>query len=119
MRFMKEEEAEKTMNQFEGAIETNRVSKKSLKNWVVNTFRERRALALTLDDTKTTVNQLHNMVNVCRGVLIVIIGLLILEIATTKFLVLISSQLLLVAFMFGNTCKMVFEAICDAPFRYR
>ncbi|RZC66818.1 hypothetical protein C5167_010506 [Papaver somniferum] len=111
MRFMKEEEAEKTMNQFEGAIETNRVSKKSLKNWVVNAFRERRALALTLDDTKTAVNQLHNMVNVVVGVLIVIIGLLILEIATTKFLVLISSQLLLVAFMFGNTCKMVFEAI--------
>ncbi|KAI3960686.1 hypothetical protein MKX01_003860 [Papaver californicum] len=111
MRFMREEEAEKTMNQFEGATETNRVSKKSLKNWVVNAFRERRALALTLDDTKTAVNQLHNMVNVVVGILIVVIGLLILEIATTKFLVLISSQLLLVAFMFGNTCKMVFEAI--------
>ncbi|MCL7042631.1 hypothetical protein MKW94_022660 [Papaver nudicaule] len=111
MRFMREEEAVKTMNQFEGAIETNRISKKSLKNWVINAFRERRALALTLDDTKTAVNQLHHMVNVVLGILIVIIGLLILEIATTKFLVLISSQLLLVAFMFGNTFKMVFEAI--------
>ncbi|KAI3840604.1 hypothetical protein MKX03_004616 [Papaver bracteatum] len=111
MRFMREEEAEKTMNQFEGATETNRVSKKSLKKWVVNAFRERRALALTLDDTKTVVNQLHGMVNVVVCILIVVIGVLILEIATTKFLVLISSQLLLVAFMFGNTCKMVFEAI--------
>ncbi|KAI3935328.1 hypothetical protein MKW98_027148 [Papaver atlanticum] len=111
MRFMREEEAEKTMNQFEGAIETNRVSKKFLKKWVVNAFRERRALALTLDDTKTVVNQLHGMVNVVVCILIVVIGVLILEIATTKFLVLISSQLLLVAFMFGNTCKMVFEAV--------
>ncbi|MCL7046383.1 hypothetical protein MKW94_006873 [Papaver nudicaule] len=111
MRFMKEEEAEKTMNQFEGAIETDRISKKSMKNWVVNAFRERRALALTLDDTKTAVNTLHTMVNVVVAVLIAIIGLVVLEIATTKFLVLISSQLLLVAFMFGNTCKMVFEAI--------
>ncbi|KAI3977792.1 hypothetical protein MKX01_040537 [Papaver californicum] len=111
MRFMREEEAEKTMNQFEGAIETNRVSRKSLKKWVVNAFRERRALALTLDDTKTVVNQLHSIVNVVVCFLIAIIGLLILEIATTKFLVLISSQLLLVAFMFGNTCKMVFEAL--------
>ncbi|RZC47465.1 hypothetical protein C5167_040394 [Papaver somniferum] len=111
MRFMREEEAEKTMNQFEGATDTNRVSRKSLKKWVVNAFRERRALALTLDDTKTVVNQLHSMVNVVVCFLIGIIGVLILEIATTKFLVLISSQLLLVAFMFGNTCKMVFEAI--------
>ncbi|MCL7032588.1 hypothetical protein MKW94_024023 [Papaver nudicaule] len=110
LRFMNEEEAEKTMNQFEGAIET-RVSKKSLKTWVVNAFRERRSLALTLDDTKTAVNQLHTMVDVVVGILILIIGVLILEIATTKFLVLISSQLILVAFMFGNTCKMVFEAI--------
>ncbi|KAI3899503.1 hypothetical protein MKW92_023334 [Papaver armeniacum] len=111
MRFMRDEEAEKTMSQFEGAIETDKINKKSMKNWVVNAFRERRALALTLDDTKTAVNTLHTMVNVVVGILIVIIGLLILEIATTKFLVLISSQLLLVAFMFGNTCKMVFESI--------
>ncbi|RZC44047.1 hypothetical protein C5167_036999 [Papaver somniferum] len=111
MRFMRDEEAEKTMSQFEGAIETDKISKKSMKNWVVNAFRERRALALTLDDTKTAVKTLQTMVNVVVGILIGIIGLLILEIATTKFLVLISSQLLLVAFMFGNTCKMVFEAI--------
>ncbi|KAI3943642.1 hypothetical protein MKW92_051988 [Papaver armeniacum] len=111
MRFMRDEEAEKTMNQFEGAIEMDKISKKSMKNWVVNAFRERRSLALTLDDTKTAVKTLHTIVNVVVGILIVIIGLLILEIATTKFLVLISSQLLLVAFMFGNTCKMVFEAI--------
>ncbi|KAI3967619.1 hypothetical protein MKW92_003494 [Papaver armeniacum] len=96
MRFMTEEEAEKTMNQFEGAMETNRVSKKSLKKWVINAFRERRALALTLDDTKTVVNQLHRMVNVVVCLLIGIIGF------STSFLV---------AFMFGNTCKMVFEAI--------
>ncbi|KAI3939727.1 hypothetical protein MKW92_013590 [Papaver armeniacum] len=111
MRFMRDEEAEKTMSQFEGAIETDKINKKSMKNWLVNAFRERRALALTLDDTKTAVKTLQIMVNVVVGILIAIIGLLILEIATTKFLVLISSQLLLVAFMFGNTCKMVFESI--------
>lgn len=45
------------------------------------------------------------------GVIIVVLWLLILEIATSKFLVLISSQVLLVAFIFGNTCKTIFEAI--------
>ncbi|KAF6160867.1 hypothetical protein GIB67_041921 [Kingdonia uniflora] len=111
MRFMKEDEAEKTMNLFEGATENKRVKKSSLKNWVVNAFRERKALALTLEDTKTAVNQLHRMVNAIMFIIVVVISLLILGIATTQLLVFLSSQLLLVAFMFGNTVKMVFEAI--------
>lgn len=111
MRFMQEDEAQRTMNLFEGATDSRRISKSSLKNWVVNAFRERRALALTLNDTKTAVNKLHRMVNVLVGIIIVIIWLLILGIATTKFLLLVSSQLLLVVFVFGNTCKTIFEAI--------
>ncbi|KAK9109363.1 hypothetical protein Sjap_017423 [Stephania japonica] len=111
MRFMTEEEAEKAMSLFEGAIETKKVSKAALKNWVVNSFRERRALALTLNDTKTAVRKLHNIVNVIVGIIIIVVWLLILGIAIQHILVIISSQLLLVVFIFGNTCKMVFEAI--------
>uniref|UniRef100_A0A803LG92 Mechanosensitive ion channel protein n=1 Tax=Chenopodium quinoa TaxID=63459 RepID=A0A803LG92_CHEQI len=64
MRFMQEDEAFKTMSLFEGASEAGRISKSALKNWVVNAFGERRALALTLSDTKTAVNKLHKMVDV-------------------------------------------------------
>ncbi|KAG4149510.1 hypothetical protein ERO13_D05G338500v2 [Gossypium hirsutum] len=110
-RFLQEDEALKTMSLFEEASESKRISKKALKNWVVNAFRERRALALTLNDTKTAVNKLHRMVNVLVGIIILVIWLLILEIASSKVLVFISSQLLLVAFIFGNTCKTIFEAI--------
>lgn len=77
----------------------------------VNAYRERRALALTLNDTKTAVHKLHRVINAIVGVIIVIIWLLILGIATSKFLLFLSSQLLLVAFIFGNTCKTLFEAI--------
>ena len=35
MRFMREDEAAKTMNLFEGASEAERISKSALKNWVV------------------------------------------------------------------------------------
>ncbi|XP_062086890.1 mechanosensitive ion channel protein 6-like [Humulus lupulus] len=111
MRFMREDEAHKTMSLFEGAAETQRISKSSLKNWVVNAFRERRALALTLNDTKTAVNKLHHMVNIIVAIVIGVIWLLVLGIATSKFLLFVSSQLVLVAFVFGNTCKTVFEAI--------
>ncbi|CAN1134649.1 Mechanosensitive ion channel protein 8 [Linum perenne] len=111
MRFMREEEALKTISFFEGASEHCRVSKSSLKNWVVNAFRERRALALTLNDTKTAVNKLHHMVNVIVGVIIVIISLLLLGLAPSSFFVLLGSQIVVVSFIFGNTCKTLFESL--------
>ncbi|KAJ6753895.1 MECHANOSENSITIVE ION CHANNEL PROTEIN 5 [Salix purpurea] len=111
MRFMQKDEASKVTSLIDGASESNKISKKCLKNWVVNAFRERRALALTLNDTKTAVNKLHRMVNFLVGIIIAVIWLLILGIATSKFLLFLSSQLLLVAFIFGNTCKAVFESI--------
>ncbi|KAL7607014.1 mechanosensitive ion channel protein 6 [Lactuca sativa] len=111
MRFLREDEAIKTMSLLVASPEEERVGKRALKNWVVNVFRERKALALTLNDTKTAVNKLHRMVNVLVGLAILIICLVILNIATTKVLVLISSQLVVVAFVFGNTCKTIFESI--------
>jgi mechanosensitive ion channel protein 4/5/6/7/8/9/10 len=77
----------------------------------VNAFRERKALALTLNDTKTAVNKLNQMVNVVVGIIVFVLWLLILGIATTHFFVFLSSQLLLAVFVFGNTLKTVFEAI--------
>lgn len=111
MRFMREDEAVKTLSLFEGASESKRISKSSLKNWVVHAFRERRALALTLNDTKTAVNKLHQMVNVIVGILIGVIWLIILGIATSKFILFVSSQLVVATFIFGNTLKTIFEAL--------
>jgi small-conductance mechanosensitive channel len=66
---------------------------------------------LSLNDTKTAVDELHNLLNILVAIIILIIWLIILGVRITHFLVLISSQLLLVVFMFGNTCRTVFEAI--------
>ncbi|KAL8141478.1 hypothetical protein V2J09_014510 [Rumex salicifolius] len=110
-RFMREDEAIKTMHLFEGSTKSDCVSKKALKNWVVVVFRERRALALSLNDTKKAVNKLHNLLSVLVSVGILIIWLLILDVSITRFLVFISSQLLLLTFVFGNTFKTTFEAI--------
>jgi small-conductance mechanosensitive channel len=77
----------------------------------VNAFRERKALALTLNDTKTAVNKLHQMTNVVVGVIVFALWLLILGIATTHFFVFLSSQILLAVFIFGNTLKTLFEAL--------
>ncbi|KAH7851332.1 hypothetical protein Vadar_009964 [Vaccinium darrowii] len=111
MRFMREDEALKTIALLGGSHDSEKIRKSALKNWVVNAFKDRRALALTLNDTKSAVNKLHQMVNILVGLIIVIVCLLILGIATTKFLLFLSSQIVVVAFVFGNTCKTVFEAI--------
>ncbi|KAH0448049.1 hypothetical protein IEQ34_021849 [Dendrobium chrysotoxum] len=110
MRFMREDEAVKTMSLLNGT-QDDRVSKRILKDWVVNTFRERRALSLTLNDTKTAVNKLHQIANVIVAIIIIAIWLLILNIATTHFFVFLSSQILLLVFVFGNTFKTTFEAM--------
>lgn len=74
-------------------------------------YLDRKSLAHSLNDTKTAVKQLHKLASVMVIVVIIIVMLLLLGFATTQVLVFISSQLLLVVFMFGNTCKTVFEAI--------
>ncbi|KAM3710931.1 hypothetical protein ACJW31_01G069400 [Castanea mollissima] len=94
MHFMSKEEALKTMHLIG-----------------VKAFRERRALALSLTDTKTAVEELHALLNLLVAIVILIIWLIILRVPITHFLVFISSQILLVVFVFGNTCRTVFEAI--------
>ncbi|XWS20896.1 hypothetical protein CRYUN_Cryun30bG0008500 [Craigia yunnanensis] len=111
IRFMGRDEALKTLHLFGAGSEEDGISKASLNNWLVNAFRDQKALALSLNDTKTAVDELHNMLSILVAIIIVIIWLIILGIPVSHFLVFISSQLLLVVFIFGNTCKTVFEAI--------
>lgn len=77
----------------------------------VRVYNGRKALAHSLNDTKTAVKQLHKLVTGILVVLTIVIWLLMMEIATTKVLVFLSSQLVAAAFMFGSTCKTIFEAI--------
>ncbi|KAJ6812727.1 mechanosensitive ion channel protein 10-like [Iris pallida] len=111
LRFLSKEEVEYVVPLFEGALETGKIKKSALRNCVVKAYLDRKALAHSLNDTKTAVKQLHRLATAIVVVAILIITLILLGIATTQVLVFISSQFLLVAFMFGNTCKMAFEAI--------
>ncbi|TKY72848.1 Mechanosensitive ion channel protein 10 [Spatholobus suberectus] len=108
---MNNEEVENVLPLFEGAVETGRIKRKSLKNWLVKVYFERRSLVHSLNDTKTAVDDLNTLASVIVLIVIIIVWLLIMGFLTTQVLVFISSQLLLVVFMFGNTAKTVFEAI--------
>lgn len=111
LRFLKIEEVNTIFPLFEGAIETGKISKSAFRNWVVHAYIERKALAHSLNDTKTAVQQLHKLASAVVIVIIIVISLLVLGVATTKVLFVITSQLLLVGFMFQNTCKTIFESI--------
>ncbi|CAK7352822.1 unnamed protein product [Dovyalis caffra] len=109
-RFMIKEEVDLVFPLFEGS-ETGRIDRKALTNWVVKVYNGRKALAHSLNDTKTAVKQLGKLVTGILVILTIIIWLLMMEIATTKVLVFLSSQLVAAAFMFGSTCKTIFESI--------
>ncbi|XP_058206562.1 mechanosensitive ion channel protein 10-like [Rhododendron vialii] len=111
LRFMRKEEVVDVLPLFEGAAETGKIKKSSLRNWVVNVYNERKALALSLNDTKTAIEELNKILSGIILVVIIIVWILLMGFATTQVLVFISSQLLLVTFTFGNTCKTVFEGL--------
>lgn len=77
----------------------------------MNVYLERKSLAHSLNDTKTAIDELNKLVSGLVIIVIIVVWLLLMGFLTTKVLVFVSSQLLLVVFMFGNTAKTVFEAI--------
>ncbi|KAK6939022.1 Mechanosensitive ion channel MscS [Dillenia turbinata] len=105
-RFLGEDKASRAMDLMCGVEGQHRISKSTFKKWV-----ERKILASSLNDTHTAVDELHNMLNCIIAVIIPIVSLLILGVPVSHFLLFISSQLLLVVFIFGNTCKTIFEAL--------
>ncbi|PIN01418.1 putative mechanosensitive ion channel [Handroanthus impetiginosus] len=109
-RFMIKEEVEVVFPMIDVA-ETGQIDRKTLTDWVLKVYKGRKALAHALTDTKTAVKQLNKLVTGILIVVIVIVWLLLTGIATTKVLVVLSSQLVLAVFVFGNTCKTIFEAI--------
>lgn len=77
----------------------------------VKVYNGRKALDHALTDTKAAVKQLNKIVTCVLIAIIIVLWLILVEVATTKVLVFLSSQLVLAAFIFGNTCKNIFEAI--------
>ncbi|KAL6216844.1 hypothetical protein ACLB2K_010062 [Fragaria x ananassa] len=110
LRFMIEEEVDLVWPLIDVA-KTGQVDRKTLTEWVIKVFNGRKALAHSLTDTKTAVKQLNKLVTTVLVIITTVVWLLLVEIANTKVLVFLSSQLVLAAFMFGNTCKTIFEAI--------
>nr|XP_043624648.1 mechanosensitive ion channel protein 10-like [Erigeron canadensis] len=109
-RFMIKEEVDVVFPMIDVA-DKGTIDRKTLTEWVVKVYNGRKALGHALTDTKTAVKQLDKLVTAVLIVIVIVVWLLLTEIASTKVLVLLSSQLVVAAFIFGNTCKTIFEAI--------
>ncbi|GMH11820.1 hypothetical protein Nepgr_013661 [Nepenthes gracilis] len=109
-RFLIKEEVDLIFPLFE-VNEKGQISLQAFSKWVLKVYKCRQALKHTLNDNKTAVKQLNKLVSAILIVMMFIIWLLLTEIATTKLIIFFSSQLVVAAFVFGNTCKNVFEAI--------
>ncbi|GAB2221821.1 hypothetical protein Drorol1_Dr00013011 [Drosera rotundifolia] len=92
----------------------SKVSYEMFQDWVMKALNNCLTLGQTLLDAKKVVNCLKNILNCFVFAMFILLWLLLTEIATTKVLVLIASQLLAASFIFGDTCKAMFEGIIFA-----
>ncbi|XP_030551926.1 mechanosensitive ion channel protein 10-like [Rhodamnia argentea] len=111
--FMKEEDVAKFIPLVQGpeAEGNGTIDEPTLEKWLVSSYLEKKLLACTLKDADTVIDDLNRLVSAIVLVVITIVSLLIMGLLTTETLIFISSQLLLVVFMFGNTARTVFEAV--------
>ncbi|CAN7005774.1 unnamed protein product [Brassica rapa subsp. trilocularis] len=109
LRFMIKEEVDLVLPLIEGG-ETGKITRNAFTDWVINVYTSRKSLGHSLNDTKTAVRQVDKLITGVLSVITFIIWLVLLDIATTKFLVVFSSQFVGLAFMIGSTCKNIFES---------
>ncbi|KAJ9168011.1 hypothetical protein P3X46_019590 [Hevea brasiliensis] len=90
---------------------SEQIKRSVFRSWVVSFYNSYDSVNSALKQRKTAVDELDKLASVIAVVVIIIGWLLFMEYLSTKVLVFISSQFLLVVFMFGNTAKTIFEAI--------
>ncbi|KNA24872.1 hypothetical protein SOVF_011850 [Spinacia oleracea] len=110
-RFLKRNEIHAIFPLFEGALETGRITKSSFRNWVVRAYFERRALAHSLNDTKTAVQQLHKIASALVSVIIFVVFLLLMGLASPRVVAFVITQMVVLGVIFHNTCKTIFDCI--------
>ncbi|CAI0387673.1 unnamed protein product [Linum tenue] len=111
LRFLKKEEVDNFILLFEGASATGKIKRSVFWKWLVKVYKERKSLVHSLNDTKTAIEELNKLVSAVLVLVMIVAWLLVMGFLSTQVLVFISSQILLVGFMFGSTAKTVFEAI--------
>ncbi|GAY31824.1 hypothetical protein CUMW_272360 [Citrus unshiu] len=110
-RFLNNEQHVKKVLKLFGAVKSGKIDKADFKKWVTKVYNDRQTLKRSLNDAKTAIEELNRILSAIVIVLIIIVWLLVMGLLTYKVFAVVTSQLLLLAFMFGNTARTCFEAI--------
>ncbi|CAH2072355.1 unnamed protein product [Thlaspi arvense] len=120
LRFMIKEEVDIVLPLIEGG-DSGKITRNAFIEWVeckhlmpffeqITVYTSRKALGHSLNDTKTAVKQVDKLLTGVLTFVPFIIWLVLLDIATTQFLVVFSAKLVGLAFIVGSTCKNIFES---------
>ncbi|WRX13502.1 Mechanosensitive ion channel MscS - like 3 [Theobroma cacao] len=111
MGFMNINDARKVLKLLGWASECQKVHKLILENWVVNIFKERRSIELTRSNSKSIVKKLNWILIFVYFIVTFVLFSLMFKLTTVSNLVFLVSAIFLAGFVFGNTCKIAFEAV--------
>ncbi|GKB49726.1 mechanosensitive ion channel protein 6-like protein, partial [Tanacetum coccineum] len=106
-----EDKLTKAQELFAGSMCKVELTEDGFSHWMMEAHRERRTLALSVNDTKTAVDDLHHIMNVIVTIIILVIWLIICGAPVTQFLIFVTTQLALGVYVFGTTGKTIFESI--------
>ncbi|GKV51499.1 hypothetical protein SLEP1_g58144 [Rubroshorea leprosula] len=87
------------------------VGRGELRSWMESVYKECNSLKSSLKSTRRGMEELNKLAKGIVIILIVIVWLLMMKVVSTQAVVLILSQFFVLTFVFGDTCKRIFEGI--------
>ncbi|GAB4842176.1 hypothetical protein Ancab_012134 [Ancistrocladus abbreviatus] len=111
---LEEYEKELLYKELQGNPPSEKVTYAMFEKWMVRAHKYCLALGYTLTDAKGVVDCLNQLMSGSVIAVVILAWLLLTGIATTKVLIAIVSPFLAATFVFGDTCKTLFEGIIFA-----
>ncbi|GLT47767.1 hypothetical protein SLA2020_214310 [Shorea laevis] len=96
---------------FPDHINDGRIEKEDLKNWLETVFEESKSLESSLNNARRATEELEKIATGLVLVVIILVWSVTLKVLTTQAVLVILTQFLVLAFVFGETCKRIFEGI--------
>ncbi|GMH17598.1 hypothetical protein Nepgr_019439 [Nepenthes gracilis] len=113
-----DKEVELLFAELQGEQASEKVSYATFEKWMARAHKHCLALGYTLIDAKEVVGCLNKLMIGFLVPMVILSWFLLTEIATVKLLVIIASPVLAATFIFGDTCKTLFEGIIFAFLRH-
>ncbi|GKV51500.1 hypothetical protein SLEP1_g58145 [Rubroshorea leprosula] len=95
----------------EGTSDSIKIKRRQLKHWLRTVYSECKSLECSLRNTRRGMVALDKLATGIVLILTCIMWLLMLKLLSGKAVALILSQLFVLTFVFGDTCKKIFEGI--------